>query len=110
MTQLDPRRHIPRTDQLLALPEVLEARNRLGEPMIRTVVLEAQEQARRGELAPDDVATAVVTALAARAPVSLRPVLNATGVVVHTNLGRAPLSESPWKCRRLLTLETRMES
>ncbi|WP_396921590.1 L-seryl-tRNA(Sec) selenium transferase [Mycolicibacterium sp.] len=92
MTQLDPRRRIPRTDQLLALPQVLEARNRLGEPMIRTVVLEAQEQARRGELAPDDVATAVVTALAARAPVSLRPVLNATGVVVHTNLGRAPLS------------------
>ena len=33
-----------------------------------------------------------LTALAARTTTTLRPVLNATGVVVHTNLGRAPLA------------------
>nr|WP_155907427.1 MULTISPECIES: L-seryl-tRNA(Sec) selenium transferase [unclassified Mycolicibacterium] len=83
---------IPRTDQLLALPEVCDARNRLGDSAVRTVVTQTQERARQGDLPPGEVATVVVAALAQRAPVSLRPVLNATGVVVHTNLGRAPLS------------------
>jgi L-seryl-tRNA(Ser) seleniumtransferase len=94
VTQLDPRRRIPRTDQLLALPEVREARNRLGDSAVRAVVLQTQDQARHGTLPPDQVASAVVASLAGRAPVSLRPVLNATGVVVHTNLGRAPLSQA----------------
>ncbi|OKH79480.1 selenocysteine synthase [Mycobacterium sp. ST-F2] len=92
MSELDPRRLIPRTDQLLALPEVRDARNRLGDSAVRAVVTQTQERARRGELPPDEVVKVVVAALAGRAPVSLRPVLNATGVVVHTNLGRAPLS------------------
>ncbi|MUL46224.1 L-seryl-tRNA(Sec) selenium transferase [Mycobacterium sp. CBMA293] len=92
MSELDPRRLIPRTDQLLALPEVCDARNRLGDSAVRTVVTQTQERARQGDLPPGEVATVVVAALAQRAPVSLRPVLNATGVVVHTNLGRAPLS------------------
>src|SRR4051794_26362544 len=47
--------------------------------------------ARAGKLEPERVADHAVAALPAHAA-SLRPVLNATGVVVHTNLGRAPLS------------------
>lgn len=92
MSELDPRRLIPRTDQLLALPEVREARNNLDDSVVRSIVRRAQERARHSEIPPDEVAAAVVTALAGRTPTSLRPVLNATGVVVHTNLGRAPLS------------------
>src|SRR5262245_59322744 len=92
MAQPDPRRLIPRTDHLLALPAVVAARNRLGDKTVRAVVQDAQERARRGELAPDDVAAVVVAAVSERRPTNLRPVLNATGVVVHTNLGRAPLS------------------
>jgi len=91
VTQVDPRRLIPRTDQLLALPAVQQARTRLGEQVVRAVVRDVQEQARRGDLAPDQVQDRVVAALAAGTATSLRPVLNATGVVVHTNLGRAPL-------------------
>lgn len=92
MTQVDPRRLIPRTDELLSLPSVREARNRLGQDAVRAVVREIQDRARRGVLPPDQVPDAVVATLAAQRSTRLRPVLNATGVVVHTNLGRAPLS------------------
>lgn len=94
MTQVDPRRLIPRTDQLLSLPPVQEARNRLGEQAVRAVVRDVQERARRGDLEPERVPDAVVASLAAHRNTRLRPVLNATGVVVHTNLGRAPLATS----------------
>ncbi len=90
----DPRRLIPRTDALLALAEVARARTRLGEHVVREAVRDAQERARRGDLSPDAVAEAVMAALAARPVTTLRPVLNATGVLVHTNLGRAPLSQA----------------
>jgi L-seryl-tRNA(Ser) seleniumtransferase len=83
---------IPRTDQLLALPQVRQARSRVGDHVLRTLVRDVQRQARRGDLAPEDVESAVLSALTTYLPSSLRPVLNATGVVVHTNLGRAPLS------------------
>jgi L-seryl-tRNA(Ser) seleniumtransferase len=92
VTQVDPRRQIPRTDQLLALPDVQRARTRLGEHVVRAVVRDIQDQARRGEVAPDEVQDGVLGALAAHTTTTLRPVLNATGVVVHTNLGRAPLA------------------
>ena len=92
MTQAAPRRHIPRTDQLLALPEAQRARARLGDNAVRTVVRDVQDRARRGELAPGQVPDEVTAALAAHRTTTLRPVLNATGVVVHTNLGRAPLA------------------
>ena len=94
MDQVDPRRLIPRTNDLLALPEVRAARIRLNESVIRGLVRQVQEQARRGELAPGQVETALLGALAARKATTLRQVLNATGVTVHTNLGRAPLSAS----------------
>ncbi|MCH6471632.1 L-seryl-tRNA(Sec) selenium transferase [Sinomonas terrae] len=94
MDQVDPRRLIPRTNDLLALPEVRAARIRLNESVIRGLVRQVQEQARRGELAPGQVETALLGALAARKATTLRQVLNATGVIVHTNLGRAPLSAS----------------
>lgn len=88
----DPRRRIPRTDDLLALPELVEARGRLSGTLLRGLVSEVQDRARRGELPPEGVQAELLGAVASRSATSLRPVLNATGVVVHTNLGRAPLS------------------
>lgn len=92
VTQTDPRRLIPRTDHLLALPAARQARERLGEHTVRGLVRELQERARRGDLAPDEIEAALTAALHDRTATGLTPVLNATGVVVHTNLGRAPLS------------------
>ncbi|WP_125078229.1 L-seryl-tRNA(Sec) selenium transferase [Mycobacterium sp. P7213] len=92
MTDTDPRRAIPRTDALLLLPAVRAARARLGEHVVRGLVRAAQDRARRGELAPEQVESTVLEGLSGQHGTTLRPVHNATGVVVHTNLGRAPLS------------------
>ena len=87
----DTRRRVPRTDALLAEPRLAAAVLRLGRAPVHRAVTGAQERVRRGELAPEDAADAAVDALPPTAA-ALLPVLNATGVVVHTNLGRAPLS------------------
>ncbi len=65
----------------------------LGRALVKSVVAQAQQRARAGEIEPEQVAEHAVAALPLSAA-SLRPVINATGVVVHTNLGRAPLSQA----------------
>ncbi|MEU7979719.1 L-seryl-tRNA(Sec) selenium transferase [Micromonospora sp. NPDC049081] len=86
---VDPRRRVPRTDVLLADPAVAAAVATLGRARVKAAVARAQQRARHGEITPDEVRDAVLTDLPAPGP---RSVLNATGVVLHTNLGRAPLS------------------
>ncbi|MBD3781652.1 MAG: L-seryl-tRNA(Sec) selenium transferase [Micrococcales bacterium] len=89
----DRRRDVPRTDTVLAEPVVAEAVDRLGRPAVKAVVAGVLESCRAGEVAPDGVVAEVVDRLPPSST-SLRAVVNATGVVVHTNLGRAPLSRA----------------
>ena len=85
----DPRRHVPRTDTLLAAPKLTAAGPRLGRGLVKGAVQRVQQRIRDGEVAPPDAVDAVLASLPGTAG-TLRPVLNATGVLVHTNLGRAP--------------------
>ena len=85
----DPRRRVPRTDALLADPALAAAVGTLGRDRVKAAIVGAQQRARRGEITPEQVRDAALADLPAPAP---RAVLNATGVVLHTNLGRAPLA------------------
>jgi L-seryl-tRNA(Ser) seleniumtransferase len=83
--------------RLRDLPSVDELARRSGDPLAvdaaRVVLERAREQVRSG-VDPGDLSARLDHELAnARAP-SLRRVINATGVIAHTNLGRAPLAEA----------------
>jgi L-seryl-tRNA(Ser) seleniumtransferase len=88
---VDTRRLVPRTDALLADPRLADAERTLGRALVKAAVARAQDQVRQGTIAPDDALDAALAELPARAA-TLTPVINATGVLLHTNLGRAPLS------------------
>ncbi len=99
----DPRRHLPGVDVLLASPlfqQLLEdhPRSRVVGAVRDVLVAVREEMGRGGEGAvPADEgawAARVEELLLVRDLPSLRGVINATGVVLHTNLGRAPLSEA----------------
>ena len=104
----DPRRRVPRTDAVLAEPALVAAQERLGRPRVKATVTEVLDACRRGEMAPEDVVSAVLEQLPASAT-SLNRVLNATGVVVHTNLGRAPLSDAAVEAVRIAAGATDVE-
>jgi L-seryl-tRNA(Ser) seleniumtransferase len=90
---VDRRRSVPSTDSVLADPRLIEPQRRLGRSLVRTAVHAAQERVRSGAVDPAATVDDVLTRLPDHAS-SMRPVLNATGVVLHTNLGRAALSDA----------------
>ncbi|HEY3089962.1 MAG TPA: L-seryl-tRNA(Sec) selenium transferase [Jatrophihabitantaceae bacterium] len=93
MSLADPRRNVPRTDAVLADPRLQHAVQRLGRPAVKRAVSAVLERVRAGVLPPDAAADEAVACLP-ELPAGITPVINATGVALHTNLGRAPLSEA----------------
>ncbi|HET7856069.1 MAG TPA: L-seryl-tRNA(Sec) selenium transferase, partial [Gaiellaceae bacterium] len=83
--------------RLRDLPSVDELARGSGDPLAveaaRTVLARAREEIRAGS-DPGDLAARLHDELAALRRPRLRRALNATGVIVHTNLGRAPLAEA----------------
>lgn len=93
-------RKLPAVDKLLRDPNVHAMAEDHGESLltdvIRTLLAEARATIASGGSAPEAAAwSALIQArLQAAMRPSLRPVINASGVIVHTNLGRAPLSQA----------------
>lgn len=95
-------RSLPSVGALLGHDEVADWLNGLPRPLVIGALQTAVDQARHAILdgkldhAPDadDILAAAEEELTRRATPSLRPVINATGIVLHTGLGRAPLCDS----------------
>lgn len=100
----DPRRRIPSVDELLGTPALRAAVQDWGRPRV-TAALRAVLSRLRAELEGQGAPPAgfeeagwyaeqVTARLRVESRSSLGRVINATGVVLHTNLGRAPLGEA----------------
>jgi L-seryl-tRNA(Ser) seleniumtransferase len=94
----DELRKLPSIDRLLQVPELAQVVAGWGQELATNAARGVVERARQailgGEPYPDPE-TLIRDTLAEVQRVtrpSLRPVINATGVIIHTNLGRAPLS------------------
>ena len=91
----DRRRALPSVDRLLREPEVDALLRSAPRAAVLTAIRETLAAARTRRAGPPaDWAAEIKDRLAERQRPGLRPVLNATGVVLHTNLGRAPLAEA----------------
>ncbi len=95
-------RHIPKMDRLLASAEVEPLRaaypRREIVERLRETLADLRRQAREGTLREEDLAASAIAErlevrLARRYRPYYRRVINATGVILHTGLGRAPLAE-----------------
>jgi len=92
----DPRRNLPSVDSLLAGPGIAPLLAVHPRGLVLKAARAAVDAARAsGGTAPaEGWDEAVATAVRRLAESSLGPVINATGVVLHTNLGRAPLAQA----------------
>ncbi len=99
----DPRQRIPAVERLLDTPAFKDLCDRFPRQRIvvnlREAVADVRALIKTGSV-PDDLedparyAEDVARRMNLEAVPSLRPVINATGVVLHTNLGRAPLADA----------------
>lgn len=96
----NPLRDLPSVSKVLARPALAGAHDRHPAEAItaqvRTALDRLRDRLRAGEPDPidaDAIARDVLSALDDQGRPLLRPVINATGIVLHTNLGRSPLHE-----------------
>ena len=90
-------RQIPAVDKLLEEPAVKQAAADLSHPETTAVIRQELERIRAEiarehvELSAEEITSRVVRRLEESSWNRLQPVINATGVLIHTNVGRAPL-------------------
>lgn len=102
-------RLLPSVDELLQSPELTPLLAREGQPAlvdaVRAVLDQLRNEITAGNLAADaavqiavaGLPDAITRQLRSAMEFSLKPVINATGVILHTNLGRAPLAQAAIK-------------
>src|SRR5215831_8253191 len=95
-----PFRLLPSIDRLLNDPRVEQLVETYGREFVRSALRDSLDKARRsirdGKTSPTHDAIIALASYLVRvqSEPTLRPVINASGVILQTNLGRAPLSES----------------
>ncbi|HEX5432962.1 MAG TPA: L-seryl-tRNA(Sec) selenium transferase, partial [Candidatus Angelobacter sp.] len=106
ISKSDLYRLLPSVDELLHGSGLKRLIEREGQPAtaeaVRMMLASLREEISAGQLASaesvqtaiDGIADAIVRQLNAAMEYSLKPVINATGVILHTNLGRAPLAQA----------------
>ena len=82
---------------------VLESIRRVLDELRRRILEEPEGSVSEAELDPPGLTGKILERLAALASHTLKPVINATGIVVHTNLGRSLLAEEAVERLRLLS-------
>ncbi|MBD3347050.1 MAG: L-seryl-tRNA(Sec) selenium transferase [Chitinivibrionales bacterium] len=93
-------RNIPSIDSLLNSSELKETIPEYGRDLVlyaaRIVVGELRDTLRAGKNVPSpgSIITRIIDRVRTIASPSLKPVVNATGVILHTNIGRAPLGKA----------------
>ncbi|HSA91482.1 MAG TPA: L-seryl-tRNA(Sec) selenium transferase, partial [Terriglobales bacterium] len=98
-------RRLPAVDEVLRRPEIAQLAQREGQASVtaaartvldrlRSVIAEGHLDSTGVEVALAGIAGAIERLVRHAAEYSLRPVINATGVILHTNLGRAPLAKA----------------
>jgi len=92
-------RGLPSVDRLLSDSRVGALTSEYGAPTVTDLARQHLDDLRQaiaaGQPCPpfDEIASSLVERAASTLAPSLRPVINATGVIIHTNLGRAPLPD-----------------
>jgi L-seryl-tRNA(Ser) seleniumtransferase len=103
VVKFDLFRELPSVDELIRIPEVAALADAHGAIIVtdaaRSVLNRLREEIASGlldvsglQLALNGMRDAIAVQLRRSLSHSLRPVINATGVILHTNLGRAPLA------------------
>ncbi|HJT59878.1 MAG TPA: L-seryl-tRNA(Sec) selenium transferase [Ktedonobacteraceae bacterium] len=93
-------RLLPSIDELLHTPTGQQLIDRYSRPLalraVRASIAQARVSIRNGMLCPSSEKLLAIAEqiLEQEQRPNLRPVINATGVIINTNLGRAPLSQS----------------
>ena len=106
---------LPSVDELLRLDLIAQSVPSQGHgavtSAIRSVLARVRDEIARGALdekgvglAIEGLPAAIASELRRASAPSLRPVINATGVILHTNLGRAPLSVAALDHARVVSL------
>jgi len=96
---MDELRNLPGVDKLLLLPEIKEMANEYNEALVKYAIRETLKDVRKKAIEEhnvpplNDIIEHIRLVIQNITSKSLRNVINATGVVVHTNLGRAPFSD-----------------
>jgi L-seryl-tRNA(Ser) seleniumtransferase len=87
---------IPSVERILSSPDVLPLIESFGREVVKGALGGVLESVRRGETEAGGIAEALRRELESQQAPSLRPLINATGVLIHTNLGRSPIDPALW--------------